>query len=177
MTVSFERANIIPDIVTLSKSISGYGFPMSLLLFKAEHDQWKPAEHTGTFRGNQLAFVGATAAIDYFCKYSLADQVKEKGAYLQQFLHQEIAPLHEHLHIRGLGMIWGIDFALLKGAEFTKAVAKDCFDLGLIIECAGRNDTVLKLLPPLTIEYELLQQGCQIIKQAIIHSVPTKSSK
>jgi diaminobutyrate-2-oxoglutarate transaminase len=71
-------------------------------------------------------------------------------------------------------MIWGIDFALLEGAEFTKAVAKDCFDLGLIIECAGRNDTVLKLLPPLTIEYELLQQGCQIIKQAITHSVRTK---
>ena len=61
---SFERAGIIPDMVTLSKSISGYGLPMSLVLIKPELDIFKPAEHNGTFRGNQMAFVGAKAAIE-----------------------------------------------------------------------------------------------------------------
>ena len=60
---SFEEANIVPDIVTLSKSIGGLGLPMSLVLLKPELDHWKPGEHTGTFRGNNLAFVAATQSV------------------------------------------------------------------------------------------------------------------
>ncbi|MFC8586505.1 aspartate aminotransferase family protein, partial [Streptomyces sp. NPDC057217] len=58
---SFEEAGITPDIVTLSKSISGYGLPMALCLFRPELDLWEPGEHNGTFRGNNPAFVTATA--------------------------------------------------------------------------------------------------------------------
>src|SRR5699024_9106844 len=54
---SFERAGIDPDIVCLSKSIGGYGLPMAITLIKPEYDIWDPAEHNGTFRGNNLAFV------------------------------------------------------------------------------------------------------------------------
>lgn len=163
---SFERAGIVPDIVTLSKSVSGYGLPLALLLFKSEHDQWQPAEHTGTFRGNQLAFVGATAALEYFHTQHITEQVKEKEAYLARFLREQIAT-EEH-DIRGIGLIWGIDFSRRKHASlFARQVAASCFEQGLIIERAGRNDTVLKLLPPLTIEMPLLQQGCDIIKKAI----------
>ncbi|MFK4496118.1 diaminobutyrate-2-oxoglutarate transaminase [Bradyrhizobium japonicum] len=61
---SFEKAGIVPDLVCLAKSVSGYGLPMSLLLLKPEHDVWSPGEHNGTFRGNSLAFVTAAAAID-----------------------------------------------------------------------------------------------------------------
>src|SRR5699024_1825704 len=49
---SFEEAGITPDIVCVSKSISGYGMPMALTLFKPELDVWTPGEHNGTFRGN-----------------------------------------------------------------------------------------------------------------------------
>lgn len=164
---SFERANIVPDMVTLSKSISGYGLPMSLLLMKAEHDIWQPAEHTGTFRGNQLAFVGATAAIEYYDTWNVAEQVKEKSRYLKDFLQDEIASLHPGIAIRGIGMIWGIDLAQLGGSKCAQEVAANCFSQGLIIERAGRHDTVLKILPPLIIEQRLLQQGCQIIQKAI----------
>ena len=59
---SFEEAGIVPDIVTLSKSISGYGMPMALTLFKRELDVWGPGEHNGTFRGNNPAFVTSKAA-------------------------------------------------------------------------------------------------------------------
>ena len=63
---SFEPAGITPDIVTLSKSLSGVGQPLSLVLLRPELDVWAPGEHNGTFRGNNLAFVTATAALDYW---------------------------------------------------------------------------------------------------------------
>src|SRR3546814_5299557 len=64
---SFEAAGISPDLITLSKSLSGFGLPMSLVLFKPELDIWKPGAHSGTFRGNNMAFVTATQALDSYC--------------------------------------------------------------------------------------------------------------
>jgi diaminobutyrate-2-oxoglutarate transaminase len=163
---SFERANIVPDIVVLSKSISGYGFPMSLLLIKPELDIWEPGEHTGTFRGNQLAFVGGTAALEYREITNLEQEVKVKESFLRNFLIDTIASMNEKIEIRGIGLIWGIDIAQWSDASFAKNITTRCFELGLIVERVGRNNTVLKILPPLTIEMSILQKGCSIIKQA-----------
>src|SRR5919199_1268539 len=157
---SFERANIVPDMVVLSKSISGYGFPMSLLLIKPELDIWEPGEHTGTFRGNQLAFVGGTAALEYREKINLEHEVKVKEFFLKNFLNEEIKPINENIEIRGIGMIWGIELRNFGGASFAKEITSRCFELGLIVERVGRNDTVIKLLPPLTIEMSALQKAC-----------------
>ncbi|MDB9510446.1 diaminobutyrate--2-oxoglutarate transaminase [Kamptonema animale CS-326] len=165
---SFERANIAPDMIVLSKSISGYGFPMSLLLIKRELDIWEPGEHTGTFRGNQLAFVGANAALEYRENTNLEREVNVKEFFLKNFLTQEIAPISEMLNIRGIGLIWGIDLEKFGAASFAKKVTARCFELGLIVERVGRNDAVIKILPPLTIELPMLQQGCGIIKQALL---------
>ncbi|MEM9271687.1 MAG: diaminobutyrate--2-oxoglutarate transaminase [Cyanobacteria bacterium P01_F01_bin.143] len=164
---SFERANITPDIVVLSKSISGYGFPMSILLIKPELDIWQPGEHNGTFRGNQLAFIGAKAAIEYREDYDLEKDVKIKECFLKNFLTEEILSIDQNIKIRGVGMIWGIDLSDFGGSRFAKAVTARCFEQGLIIERAGREDTVIKILPPLTIEMSTLQKGCSIIKQAL----------
>ena len=163
---SFERANIVPDMVVLSKSISGYGFPMSLLLIKPELDIWEPGEHTGTFRGNQLAFVGGTAALEYKEKINLEHEVKVKEFFLNNFLNEEIQSINENIEIRGIGMIWGIELMNFGGASFAKEITSRCFELGLIVERVGRNDTVIKLLPPLTIEMSVLQKGCSILKKA-----------
>jgi diaminobutyrate-2-oxoglutarate transaminase len=163
---SFERADIVPDMVILSKSISGYGFPMSLLLIKPELDIWEPGEHTGTFRGNQLAFVGGTAALEYREITNIEQEVKCKESYLSQFLREEIATISEEIEIRGLGMIWGIDVANFCGKDFASKITSRCFELGLIVEKVGRNDTVIKILPPLTIDMPTLQKGCSIIKAA-----------
>ncbi|MBE8987834.1 diaminobutyrate--2-oxoglutarate transaminase [Nostoc sp. LEGE 12450] len=163
---SFERANIIPDMVILSKSIGGYGFPMSLLLLKPELDIWKPGEHNGTFRGNQLAFVGGTAALEYREIANLEQEVKLKESFLHNFLVSKIAVISDKIKIRGLGLIWGIDIANFADDELAKKITSRCFELGLIIEKAGRNNTVIKILPPLTIEIPTLEKGCFIIKQA-----------
>lgn len=163
---SFERAGIVPDMVVLSKSISGYGLPMSLLLIKPDLDIWSPAEHNGTFRGNQLAFVAATAALEYAKDRDLPSEVSQKASYLDGFLRSEIQSLSDKIDIRGLGMIWGIDVARLGGGDFAKSVAASGFELGLIIERVGREDKVLKIMPPLDIEQPLLERGCHVIKQA-----------
>ena len=163
---SFERADIVPDMVILSKSISGYGFPMSLLLIKPDLDIWEPGEHNGTFRGNQLAFVGATAALDYRESNHVEQDVKVKEFFLKNFLHEEIASINEKIKIRGLGMIWGIDIANCSDSSLAKQITSRCFELGLIVERVGRNDTAIKILPPLTSEMPILQKGCSIIKQA-----------
>ncbi|MFJ5018711.1 aminotransferase class III-fold pyridoxal phosphate-dependent enzyme [Streptomyces griseoluteus] len=62
--LSFETAGIIPDLICLSKSISGYGTPMALTLMRPEYDQWRPGEHNGTFRGYDPAFNTAARALE-----------------------------------------------------------------------------------------------------------------
>ncbi len=165
---SFERAGITPDLVTLSKSISGSGQPMSLLLIRPDLDVWSPAEHTGTFRGNQLAFVAATAAVEYFRNEEIPAQVQEKEDALRQFLGGTVEDIDERLQTRGIGMLHGIDTSALGGGKFAKTVSKRCFELGLIIECSGRDGAVLKIMPPLNIEHPLLERGCEIIAQALL---------
>lgn len=168
---SFQRAGIIPDMITVSKSISGIGLPMSLLLIKPELDIWKPAEHNGTFRGNQLAFVGGTAALELSKYENLQGQVKLKESFIRRYFEQEILPISKNLKVRGLGMMWGIDFSLFSRKDISKKIVSYCYENGLIIERAGRNGSVVKLMPALTVEIELLEKGCSIIKKAITEHI------
>ncbi len=164
---SFERAGIKPDMVTLSKSIGGYGFPMSLLLIKEELDIWKPAEHNGTFRGNQVAFVAAKKAIEVNVNSNLNAEVRRKGELVKAFVEKNLLPLDENISLRGLGLIWGIDFGKLSGgSEIAHRIADKCFTKNMIIERAGRGDSVVKILPPLTITDEELTKGLNIILES-----------
>ena len=164
---SFERADIIPDMVVLSKSISGFGMPMALLLMKEELDIFKPAEHNGTFRGNQLAFVGGEAAIRYYVENKLDVVVKHNENFIKDFLLREICSLDHRIMVRGIGMIWGIDFGKIDASLALKCVHK-AFDMQLILEVAGRSDAVLKIMPPLTIEEDVLVNGLNILKAVIV---------
>ena len=164
---SFERAGIEPDMVVLSKSISGYGLPMSLLLLKPELDIWEPGEHNGTFRGNQMAFVAAKAALIYREESKLEESVKEKEKFIKNYIEQNILPLDPNLYARGIGLIWGIDCSKLGGGDFAKEVCQECFSKNMIIERAGRGDSVVKLMPALTIKFDELQEGCKIVRESI----------
>ena len=162
---SFERAGIVPDIVTLSKSIGGYGLPMSLVLMKRELDVWQPGQHTGTFRGNQLSFLAATAALDLWKTKAFETGIAERGAIIEKSLRERIAPLHPQAQVRGLGLMWALDLTRAGGPDAAKEIAQGCFNHGLILERCGRDDTVIKIMPPLNIEKDLLQRGCRILEQ------------
>lgn len=162
---SFEHAGIKPDMVTVSKSIGG-GLPMALLLMRPELDQWQPGEHTGTFRGNNLAFVAATQALSYWDNDDFADSIRYKGAILQEELGKIVDKYRGRLDIdlRGRGMVWGLDF---ERGGFAGEVSHAAFEKGLVIELAGADDSVVKFLPALIIEEETLRRGMAIIDQVI----------
>jgi diaminobutyrate-2-oxoglutarate transaminase len=164
---SFERAGIEPDLVVLSKSISGNGAPMSLLLIKPHLDVWESGEHNGTFRGYQPALVGATAALAFWSQPEFTHHLEMASDYLHNFLVRDVYGEYDGIEIRGLGMIWGIDLSKMAKVTMAKEVSRRCFELGLVVETVGRFNSVLKLMPPLTIEHEVLEKGCSILKRAL----------
>lgn len=164
---SFERAGIEPDIVTLSKSIGGCGLPLALVLLKPELDKWSPGEHNGTFRGNQLAFVSGAAALELWSQLGIDAQVKQKAQQVEAGLKDIIGELDSRLQLRGLGLIWGVDFTPLGDPDLIERVLATCFKNGLIIENSGRKGQVMKLLPPLVVSEVELQTGLDIIRQSM----------
>lgn len=163
---SFEEAGIYPDIVTLSKSLSGYGLPFAVVLIRPLLDQWKPGEHNGTFRGNNLAFVTAKAAIDhYWTNNSFAEKISSKAKYISQRLEEITAKYGEgNFTAKGRGMFQGINCI---NGEIAGKVSKEAFRQGLIIETSGADNHVIKLLCPLTISENNLKCGIDIIEQSI----------
>ena len=162
---SFEAAGIVPDIVCLSKSFSGYGLPMAIVLMKRELDLWQPGEHTGTFRGNQLAFVGATAALELWRSDGFVGELGRRSDDLHSRLCA-IVDRYPRLALRGRGFIWAIDFADAGGPDTAAKVSRDAFDQGLLIERCGREGVALKVLPPITIDDAALARGCAILAEA-----------
>ncbi|WP_033054401.1 diaminobutyrate--2-oxoglutarate transaminase [Sinorhizobium meliloti] len=163
---SFEAAGLRPDIVTMAKSISGYGLPMAIVLIDRKLDKWEPGEHNGTFRGNCHAFVTAHAALEHFWRTgSFAASVAKKGNLLKNRLDQ-IAQKYDpsRVSVKGRGMMQGID---LKSGELADQVTSTAFQKGLIVETAGPKDEVVKCLPPLVIGEDQLSQGLDILEEAI----------
>ncbi len=163
---SFEQAGIEPDVIVLSRALSGYGLPLSVVLIEPERDLWAPGEHGGNFRGNDPAMVTATAAIDYFWESDeLATSVIAKGALVEQRLRSILAS-HPEIDgaVRGRGLVWGLD---LRRGALADAVAQACFERHLILETCGPDHNVLKLLPPLTIPEDALGSGLDVIAEAV----------
>ena len=163
---SFEEAKITPDIIILSKSLSGYGVPFSMVLMKPGLDQWKPGEHNGTFRGNNLAFVTARAAIEkYWSDASFSRKVKMKGKIVREYFDQLVG-LDETgtLSARGRGMVQALD---CKTGEIASKISRVAFEKGLIIETSGSEDQVLKFLAPLTISDDELEKGLSILEESM----------
>jgi len=169
---SFEGAGIKPDMVCISKSIGG-GLPMAILLMRPELDQWKPGEHTGTFRGNNLAFVAATQALSYWDTDDFADSIRYKGKIMEEELSKIVAKYPQlEIDLRGRGMVWGLD---IPRSGFAGEVSRGAFQKNLVIELAGADDNVVKFLPALTIEEETLREGMAIIDQVIGELIESKA--
>lgn len=162
---SFEPCGVVPDIVTLSKSISGFGLPMALVLIRPELDQWLPGEHNGTFRGNNLAFVTATVALN---KFWADDELTVAVARKARIVHAALETMATELpgaRCKGRGMLQGLD---TRSGELAAAICQRCFRAGLIIETSGPHDEVVKILAPLTISDDQLECGLGVLRDAVI---------
>lgn len=161
---SFEEMGVSPDLITMAKSLSGYGLPFAALLVKPQYDVFGPAEHNGTFRGNNHAFVTARVALEKFWSdRSFQETIGEKGAYLERRMG-EIAAMVPNGRIKGRGMMIGVDVG---SGELAEDICARCFENGLIIETSGAHDEVVKVLCPLTIEQETLARGLDILEAAV----------
>lgn len=163
---SFEEAGIEPDIITLSKSLGGYGLPFAVVLMKPELDQWKPGEHNGTFRGNNLAFVTAKSALEhYWADDNFSEEVKRKGQYVSERLQDIVSRYGEgNFTAKGRGMFQGINCI---NGEIAGKITSTAFKKGLIIETSGADDHIVKFLCPLVISDESLKRGIDIVEAAI----------
>ncbi|NMH99196.1 diaminobutyrate--2-oxoglutarate transaminase [Pseudonocardia acidicola] len=163
---SFEIAGIEPDIVCISKSISGYGLPMALVLIKPEYDQWGPGEHNGTFRGNNPAFVTATAALrEYWSDDALERSTLAKGERVEEAFNKIAADTRTaEVTVKGRGLARGLQFA---DADLAGKVCAAAFERRLLMETSGPSSEVMKVLPPLTITDDELEEGLAVIAESV----------
>ena len=173
---SFEDLGIDPDIITLAKGIGGMGTPMAMNLVKPEHDQhWQPGEHTGTFRGQNLSFIAGREALRYFEDDSLMAETRKKGEIMRDAL-QEIADSYpsKNFEVRGKGMMQALD---IQDGALAKAIAKDCFENGMLFGPCGIGGEVMKMIPPLTIPDADLELGLSILKQSVDRQITLQAKQ
>jgi diaminobutyrate-2-oxoglutarate transaminase len=167
---SFERMPIRPDIITLSKALSGFGLPMAVTLINPKLDIWKPGEHNGTFRGNNHAFITATSALkEYWQDGTFATDVRRK-AHILELLLKKIA--HDHadivVDVRGRGMMQGIR---CKEGRIASTIVQNAFERGLVIETSGAESQVVKCLCPLTIADDELIAGLAMLSDSVMQAM------
>ncbi|QCF24555.1 diaminobutyrate--2-oxoglutarate transaminase [Hydrocarboniclastica marina] len=163
---SFEEAGITPDIVTVSKSLSGYGLPMALVLLKPELDVWASGEHNGTFRGNSMAFVTARTAIEtYWRDDNFLKEIRAKSEILRDGLKAICDKYGSgQFKLKGRGMMRGI---ACQSGDIAGQISKAAFTRNLIIETAGPEDEVVKCLMPLTITEDDLKKGLKLLSESV----------
>ena len=163
---SFERAGLKPDIVCLSKSISGIGLPMAIVLMRPQIDCWEPGEHNGTFRGNNLAFVGAEAALSLWQDTQFTESASTAAVLLREGL--ESIARRCAAEVRGEGLLLGLAW---NSPDIAPAVSAAAYRRGLIVETCGARSQVLKLLPPLTVSRTELQEGLDILTASAVETI------
>ncbi|WP_410218747.1 diaminobutyrate--2-oxoglutarate transaminase [Paracoccus sp. (in: a-proteobacteria)] len=160
---SFEGMGVVPDLVPMAKSISGFGLPMALVLVHPDHDVFGPAEHNGTFRGNTHAFVTARIAIEKFwADKTFEAQLCDRADQIERRLEQLCAMI-PGAYLKGRGLMRGVDVG---SGELAGKICKQAFEGGLIIETSGNEDQVVKVLAPLTTPAALLNRGFDILLHA-----------
>ena len=155
---SFEHYGIIPDIVTLAKGLAN-GLPAGALLGKSSlAPAFGPGSHGSTFGGNKLAMAAALETLHIMKEVGFLEEVRSKSAILLEQLQLAFQNHPKISAVRGLGMMIGIETSVSLSRLVEAARQK-----GLIILTAGEN--VIRLLPPLTISREEIQQGIAILKE------------
>ncbi|MDT7749624.1 MAG: hypothetical protein QOD96_3286, partial [Pseudonocardiales bacterium] len=167
---AFEQYDIEPDVVVASKALSGMGLPVAIILYGRELDVWKPGAHSGTFRGNQLAFAAGVKAVEMFRRDDILGNVRARGEQVVSRLAR-LGDNPDVVEVRGRGLMWGIELAPPTDGrsvtELAEEVQARALRHGLIVELGGRDDRVVRMLPPLNVTEEVLDIALDILIEAI----------
>jgi diaminobutyrate-2-oxoglutarate transaminase len=173
---AFEQYDIEPDVIIASKALSGIGAPVAIILYDERLDVWAPGAHTGTFRGNQLAFAAGVETIRIFRRDDVLGNVRRRGEQIAWALNR----LRDHpwvRDVRGLGLMWGIELADPRdkrpAGELASEIQTAALRRGLILELGGRRDCVVRMLPPLNVTEELIDTACGILLETLKECCPS----
>ncbi|MEU7552885.1 diaminobutyrate--2-oxoglutarate transaminase family protein [Streptomyces sp. NPDC044571] len=169
---AFEQYGIEPDVVCASKALSGMGLPASVILYDEKLDVWKPGAHSGTFRGNQPAFAAGVATMKVVKRERVLENVRARADQLMVHLQglREVSPYVAD--VRGLGLMTGVELTDpetgLPADALAKRVQWEAVSRGLIIELGGRDDCVVRMLPPLNCTATEIDHAGRIIRESLI---------
>lgn len=153
---AFQHYNLQPDIVTSAKGL-GSGFPIGAVIGKEFlKEYFGPGSHGSTFGGNPVAVAAATATMKIIFSEKFLKDVQEKGRLFRELLKESLQEVSMVKDIRGLGLMIGIELE-----ASLPDILKNLREKGLLALSAGEN--VLRLLPPLTVNKEEIQQGIELI--------------
>jgi diaminobutyrate-2-oxoglutarate transaminase len=167
---AFEQYGIEPDIICASKALSGVGTPLGIIIYRDDIDCWQPGAHTGTFRGNQPGFAAGVETIRIFKRDRVLDNVRARGKQVESILKPlEVLPTVRE--VRGLGLLWGIELhdpeTGAPATRLAREVQRQALESGLIVERGGREDGVVRLLPPLNVSELMVDRACTLLAQVV----------
>lgn len=168
---AFENYNINPDIICLSKALSGLGMPVAALLYNEKYDCWNPGDHIGTFRGNQLAFAAGARLMQLMDEYNILENVQKAHDRLMASLLYTAADYDFISNVRGVGLMLGIEIISpdtgKRNGKLARKIQKTALENGLILEVGGREGAVIRMLPPLNISTHTLDEASEILLKSI----------
>jgi diaminobutyrate-2-oxoglutarate transaminase len=173
---AFEQYDIEPDVIVASKALSGIGQPVAVIMYDERLDVWAPGAHTGTFRGNQLAFAAGAAAVDIVRRDDVLGNVRARATQIGA----RLAELRTHRwvrDVRGVGLMWGVELTDpqtgRRAGELAERVQAAALRNGLILELGGRDDCVVRMLPPLNVTADVVDTACTILLEALAACAPS----
>lgn len=156
---AFEQADIVPDVVVMSKAIGG-GLPLSVVVYRPELDRWAAGAHAGTFRGNQLAMATGLATMEFIRAERIERHAALMGERLQGCLRRIQAESRSLGDVRGRGLMVGVEIVnrdepvslpdcFPSAPDVASLIQHEALRRGLILELGGRHNSVVRFLPPL----------------------------
>ncbi len=164
-----EHTGVVPDIMTLAKSIAS-GLPLSAVVATSKlMDKWEPAAHGSTFGGNPVSCAAGIATLDVFEREGILANAAARGAELMRRLRDLQRRLPAIGEVRGLGLMVGVELVNKDGSankDLQKKVRQVCLDSGMVVLSCGPHDNVLRLVPPLNLSQAELDEGWEILNAA-----------
>jgi 4-aminobutyrate aminotransferase len=166
-----EHTGVVPDIMTLAKSIAS-GLPLSAIVASGRlMDQWEPAAHGSTFGGNPVSCAAGIATLDVFEREQVLAKSTIKGAELLDRFRSLQAKTPSIGDVRGLGLMIGVELVKKDGSpdkELLARIRKVCLDSGLVLLSCGPHDNILRLIPPLNLSQAELEEAWDIMNGAFL---------
>jgi diaminobutyrate-2-oxoglutarate transaminase len=169
-----DHWGVTPDAMTMAKGIGGSGLPIGAMLYHEKYDTWGPGGHVGTFRGNVPAFVGGIRAIEYVEDHDLLAHATAVGDYIRSRFRELAEEVPQIIDVRGKGQFTGVEFRVdgNPSKSLIEEIQRGCYHEGVMVWYAGREKSVLRLLPPLVLTQRQAEVGMDIICKVIQQVVP-----